>query len=140
LIDIIPSSANGKRICIHWLNHLCYQIQNQQQDSCAYFEDKKLKFTGTNNAADLLNSILLKWQQSHQKPWLFCTHKLLNSKQVKALKLYPQQVYLKSFVESRQTFPSEGQKYFYPLVKTYNNNSDIEDFLQPILEAVEYIK
>ena len=140
LISINPSKANGKRICNHWLKHLCYQTQNQAQNSYAYFEDKKVKFKSNTNAADLLNSILLKWHNSHQQPWLLCTHKLLNATQARELKLYAQQAYLSGFVESRQSFPSEGQKYFYPLVKKYDNSTDIENYLQPILETVEYFK
>jgi hypothetical protein len=120
---------------------LCYQIHCQQAlDSFVHFEDKTVKFNSTDNAQELLNRILAQWQNSHHQPWLFCTNKLVNAAQIKEIKIITQQNYLKSFIESKQSFPSEGQKYFYSLVKKYDNSGDIEKFLQPIIDAVEYIK
>ena len=45
-------------------------------------------------------------------------------------------VYLKKFEINERNFPSDGQKYFAQKIEQYNEENDLEQFLQPLIDTV----
>ena len=132
LTSICPSKVKAKDICKHWIKHLCYP---SKQASYIHFEDKSIKFEPLINSDEILSAVLDKWQQSFGHPWLFCPASLIKSS-TKALSLKTKKDYLKQFIESQNTFPSEGQKYFVNQVEEYDEEDDIKQVLQPLIDNV----
>ncbi len=135
LTTIYPSKASAKTICSHWIKHLCYQ---SNQPSFIHFEDKSFQIKPFENNTELLKQIMHKWQNSFNQPWLFCPNKIINTK-VKNIGILTRKAYLLSFTQSNINFPSDGQVYFASQVEHYNEESDIENFIQPLLEVIELV-
>jgi exodeoxyribonuclease V gamma subunit len=133
LISIYPSKASAKNICKHWIKHLCYP---SKQYSYAYFEDKTLQFEPLENSEDLLQDLLDKWQKSFNKPWLFCPSAFIKILS-KSLSIYSKRAYLGKFIETDNSYPSEGQKYFLQQVEQYNEENDLDQFLQPLINSIK---
>ena len=135
LVSIYPNKASAKNICKHWIKHLCYP---SQQISYAHFEDKSLQFEPLVNSQELLNDLLVKWQQSFNQPWLFCPSSFINVLKDN-LSVIPKKAYIKNFIETDNSFPSEGQKYFINAVENHNEENDLSKFIKPLIKAVKVI-
>ena len=133
LISVYPNKIKAKDICRHWIKHLCYQ---SEQASYAYFQDKSIQFEPLENSNELLNLLLDKWQQSFNHPWLFSPASFIKVN-TKIFGIKTKKDYLKQFIENENSFPSEGQKYFVQQVEEYNEEHDINQFLQPLINAME---
>ncbi len=136
LISIYPNKASAKNICKHWIQHLCYQSVHPGKPSYAYFEDKKIQFAVLGNAQELLLNILLKWQQSYNYPWLLCAKSALKILKT-GIYTHNRKDYLKQFTQTDRVFPSEGQKYFIHQVEEYQEQTDVDEFISPIIECME---
>ena len=132
LISIYPNKIKAKDICKHWIKHLCYQ---SSQASYIHFEDKSLKFSALESSDELLQALLKKWQQSFDHPWLFCPASFIKIN-TKSFCIKAKKDYLKQFIESENSFPSEGQKYFVHQVEEYDEEHDINQFLQPLISNI----
>lgn len=133
LTSFYPGKASTKYLCKHWIKHLCY-LPNQP--SFVYFQDKSFQFLPVENSRELLQFIIEKWQQSFNQPWLFCPPAYLKIN-TKGTDVKTKEAYLKSFNEDGFSFPTEGQIYFAQQVEDYNEELDINLFLQPMIEAIE---
>lgn len=138
LVSIYPSElkTKSKLLCQHWIKHLCY---NSSQSSFAYFQDKTVEFQPIENNDVLLLEILNKWRDSFSKPWLLCPHTLLKTL-TSSIGIQKRKDYLASFIEAKNTFPSEGQKYFAEDVKEINEQTEGITFLKPIIDSVMVTK
>jgi exodeoxyribonuclease V gamma subunit len=130
LISIYPGKASSKNICKHWIKHLCYPVK---QASIIHFEDKIIKFEPLTNSDKLLQALLEKWQQSFNRPWLFCPASFIKI-YTKSLSLKTKKEYLGQFIENKNSFPSEGQKYFIKQVEEYNEENDLKQFLPALID------
>ncbi|MBL4659725.1 MAG: exodeoxyribonuclease V subunit gamma, partial [Alcanivoracaceae bacterium] len=135
LISVYPNKVKAKDVCRHWIKHLCYP---SKQASYAHFEDKSIEFEALGNSDELLLALLDKWQQSFDHPWLFCPALFIKINS-KSFGIKTKKDYLKQFIESDNSFPSEGQKYFVHQVGEYDEENDINQFLQPLINAMELI-
>ena len=133
LISTYPSKLSAKNLCKHWVKHLCY---HPEQESFAHFEDKSIQFYPVVNGAELLAYILDKWQLSFNQPWLFCPSALIKIG-TKKFALNERKIYLNKFKEGPNSFPSEGQIYFYNQVEAYPAQSDIVEFIQPLIDNLK---
>jgi exodeoxyribonuclease V gamma subunit len=139
LYSIYPKelSKGNKQLCEHWLKHLCYK---PQQESTIYFEkDTKVLFKPIENPQQILESILTKWQDCFKSPWLFhppSSIKILAS----SITVQVKDTYLKSFIATQNTHPSEGMIYFYDLIKEADLETQQSDFISSMLENIEVIK
>jgi len=132
LTSVYPNKVKARDICRHWIKHLCYQ---SKQASYIHFEDKSIKFEPLDNSDELLHALLDKWQQTFDHPWLFCPASLIKV-YTKSFGIKAKKDYLKQFIESENSFPSEGQKYFVHQVGEYDEEHDINQFLQPLIDAI----
>ena len=135
LVSIYPGKASTKSLCKHWIKHLCYQ---SQKASFAYFENKSFKIEPLINNQELIHSILMKWQQSFNKPWLFYPPAYLKIL-AKEVKLKTKKEYLKQFIADDFNFMSEGQKYFADSLENTNDEKDTTQFLQTLIDVTEII-
>gem|GEM_PF-6552822 len=135
LISVYPRLINAKSLCQHWIKHLCYQ---SDKPSYAHFEDKSIEFAAieVDDYQTLLLAILSKWADSFFSPWLFCPNKIINAK-AKNIGVVKRNTYLQQFVETENTYPSEGQKYFYNQVIDYDEQHDIDSFITPLIENLK---
>jgi exodeoxyribonuclease V gamma subunit len=135
LTSIYPSKVSTKNICKHWIKHLCFQ---SDKSSYAHFQDKSIKFAPLKNSEELLLAILEKWQQSFKQPWLFCPASSIKFTP-KTFDIKTKKDYLKQFIETDNSFPSEGQKYFFNQVQKYDEQIDSNAFILPIINCIEYL-
>jgi exodeoxyribonuclease V gamma subunit len=133
LVSVYPNLIKAKSLCHHWIKHLCY---SSDKPSYAHFEDKTVMFSPQENYQTLLLDILQKWDDSYSQPWLFCPNKIINAK-LKKPNVMNRDAYLKQFVETDNTYPSEGQKYFFNQVIEYDEQIDREEFIRPLIENIE---
>lgn len=134
LTSIYPSKVSTKNICKHWIKHLCYQ---SGQTSYVHFEDKSIEFAPLENSKELLLAILDKWQQSFKSPWLFCPASSIKFT-TKIFDVKARKDYLKQFIETDNSFPSEGQKYFFNQIEAYHEQVDIDQFIKPLIESLNF--
>lgn len=136
LISVYPNPINAKNLCQHWIKHLCYQ---SDKPSCAHFEDKSVKFAPLEDCQSQLLKILQKWMDSYSQPWLFCPNKIINAKN-KQLSVLSKSAYLKQFLETDNTYPSEGQKYFINQAVAHDEQIDVGEYISPLIESIEIIE
>ena len=82
--------------------------------------------------------MLIKYKQSFNKPWLFCPSAFIKIL-AKSPSIILKKPYLDKFIETDKNYPSEGQKYFLSEVEKYNEENDLEQFIQPLIESSTYI-
>ncbi len=136
LVSIFANKAKSKDICNHWIKHLC---NVSDQASFMYFEDKVIQCEPLTNSDELLAQLLMKWQQSFDRPWLFCPALFLKIN-TKSFAVKSKKDYLKQFIQSENTFPSEGQKYFAHDVESYDEEDDTHQILQPLINSLKVIE
>lgn len=135
LTSVFPNKARGKDVAKHWIKHLCYQ---SEKASYMYFEDKVIQCEPIKNSDELLAQLLSKWQQSFNHPWLFCPASYIKIT-TKKCDIKTKKDYLNSFIHTENSFPSEGQKYFFNHVSSYDEHNDIEQILLPLINSLVFI-
>ena len=136
LVSFYPQKAKAKKVCEHWIKHLCYQSDNH---SYLYFEDKVLQFAPLNDYDKALAPIVGHWLNSFTQPWLFCPPALLTIR-AKEVGVKSKEAYLKAFEEDKYNHPSEGQKYFKSLVSHYDYSIDSETIIDVLCDSIEVSK
>ncbi|MCB1595871.1 MAG: exodeoxyribonuclease V subunit gamma, partial [Xanthomonadales bacterium] len=135
LVDFKTGKAKGKYIIKHWISYLCYQPESE---SYLYFEDKIVKFNPIQNAPELLSIILEKWRLIHQQPWLFHPAAMVNVR-TNDIALATEIAYYNS-LKGNERFPAtEGQRYFLQQLLDYDYQSDVEEYIKPLLESIELV-
>ncbi len=136
LVSIYPQKAKAKKVCEHWIKHLCYQSNNH---SYLYFEDKVLVFSPLTDYDKALAPIVGHWLNSFTEPWLFCPPAFLTIK-AKEVGVKSKEAYLKAFEDDKFTHPTEGQKYFKSLVSHYDYAIDVETIIDALCDVIEVKK
>ena len=133
LTSIYPQKASGKKVCEHWIKHLCYQ---SKIPSFIYFEDKYLLCKPLAHYPKTLAPIVGQWLNSFTAPWLFCPSLILTIRKGD-IGTKTKDTYLKSFKKDKNSFPSEGQKYFQYLVDCYDFSIELETIISLMQECIE---
>lgn len=135
LLEFHTGNLKGQssKLCKFWIKHLFY---GSERTSRIYFEDKYIDIRPFKNRDELLLKLLQQWQLSQSRPWLYCATKRVNVND-SGLSKTSDTAYINGFESGKFTHVSEGQSYFYPLIKEYLISETEDAFIETLIESAE---